>query len=523
MALTDLLTNPNSYNLGNGGPSKGITYIPNQNSYQFNKRVEWDITDPNANPTFLIGQDHKNPGIIDGLILRGGITTNIDRREIDIRRITNFLQSPTGDQFLIRQAALQLLNTQPNQRVFNAGVSLIAQIAASGLSNFKRTGLLATPVDSKGLNVDINLPFGLGTIGLGGDYVSTFSNDEKLTTNFNLGDPGADIPLTGLAKLADTILGIKKSKNPKDYAAGNIKDNFTKLDKINLLDVVRSGPDGELPDEAAYYAKDMVNFRFEVIDQDNIGETDYIIFRAFIDSYSDDFSANHNTVKYNGRAEEFYTYNSFKRSISVSFKIAAQSRHDMYPLYRKLNYLAAQTAPSYSSSGRIRTPYMKLTMGDYFNKLPGVLTNLSVGWQKDYVWEIALDKFQKGTATDEETGETSPTLIENTNAKDKHMLVLPHVLDVTINYLPIHTFTPSNDFRNPFLGIEYWLSKNRQSAGSEALNHDFFLNMPTFNKIETKKAGPIENKIERPPLQKATLVDDSIGDAVSPTDPNTIV
>ena len=32
MALTDLLTNPNSYNLGNGGPSKGITYIPNQNS-----------------------------------------------------------------------------------------------------------------------------------------------------------------------------------------------------------------------------------------------------------------------------------------------------------------------------------------------------------------------------------------------------------------------------------------------------------------------------------------------------------
>ena len=46
--------------------------------------------------------------------------------------------------------------------------------------------------------------------------------------------------------------------------------------------------------------------------------------------------------------------------------------------------------------------------------------------------------------------------------------------------------------------------------------------MPTFNKIETKKAGPIENKTERPPLQKAILVDDSIGDAVSPTDPNTI-
>ena len=104
------------------------------------------------------------------------------------------------------------------------------------------------------------------------------------------------------------------------------------------------------------------------------------------------------------------------------------------------------------------------------------------------------------------------------------MLVLPNVLDVTINYLPIHTFTPSNDFRNPFLGIDYWLSKNRQSAGSEALNHDFFLNMPTFNKIETKKAGPIENKVERPIIPKAEVYDETIGDDTrSVIDPNTII
>ena len=133
------------------------------------------------------------------------------------------------------------------------------------------------------------------------------------------------------------------------------------------------------------------------------------------------------------------------------------ARREKARLNRKLNYLAAQTAPSYSSSGRIRTPYMKLTMGDYFNKLPGVLTNLSVGWQKDYVREIALDKFQKGTATDEETGETSPTLIENTNAKDKHMLVLPHILDVTINFRPIHNFTPKNSLDSPFIGIDKWV------------------------------------------------------------------
>lgn len=455
--------------------SKGLRFGPSDDPLNGGPLTGNRVTfsaDPNASPTFEIGQDHRNPGMLDGLVLRGGVTTNVDRREIDVIRLTNFLESPTGNQFLIRQAALQLLNTQPNQRVFNNGVSLTAQIAASGLSNFKRAGLLPTPVDSKGLSVDINLPFGLGSIGLGGDYVSTFSNDEKLSTNLNTGDPGADIPLTGLAKLADTVLGIKKSKNPKEYVAGTIGETFTKLDKINLLDVIKSDPSGVLPESIKPFAKDMVNFRFEVVNQDLLGETDYIIFRAFIDSYSDDFNATHNTVKYNGRAEEFYTYNSFKRTINVGFKIAAQSRHDMYPLYRKLNYLAAQTTPNYSSQGRIRTPYMKFTLGDYFNKLPGVISSVSISWQKDYTWEIALDKFKRQPNEDD-----IDILTENKGAKDKHMLVLPHVLDVQVSYLPIHNFIPSNKFDNPFIGIDYWLNKNtgRNTPADDigtALYHD---------------------------------------------------
>ena len=449
-----------STDLLNGGPLTG-------------NRVTFSA-DSNANPTFQIGQDHRNPGMLDGLVLRGGVTTNVDRREIDVKRLTNFLASPTGNQFLIRQAALQLLNPQSNTRTFNAGASLLAQIAASGLSNFKRHGLIPEPADVN-INTSIGNVFGDSFLGnlasdiVGSNYISTFTSDEKLTTNFNLGDPGADLPLKGLAKLAETVLGIKKSVNPKEYAAGNIKNNFIKLDKINLLDVV-STDDGNLPEDLEPFARDLVNFRFEVVNQDNLGATDYIIFRAFIDSYSDSFNAGHNTVKYNGRAEEFYTYDNFKRRIDVGFKIAAQSRHDMYPLYRKLNYLAAQTAPDYSSQGRIRTPYMKLTMGDYFNKLPGVLSSVSISWQKDYTWEIALDKFER----DKKEETNLEILQENLDAKDKHMLVLPHVLDIQISYLPIHNFAPSNKFNNAFIGIDYWLNKRNTPAedSSTALYHD---------------------------------------------------
>ena len=50
----------------------------------------------------------------------------------------------------------------------------------------------------------------------------------------------------------------------------------------------------------------------------------------------------------------------------------------MKPLYQKLNFLAAQTAPNYSSKGRIRTPYIRLTMGDYLSRVPGILTSVGI-------------------------------------------------------------------------------------------------------------------------------------------------
>ena len=38
--------------------------------------------------------------------------------------------------------------------------------------------------------------------------------------------------------------------------------------------------------------------------------------------------------------------------------------------------------------------------------------------------------------------------------KDKDMLVLPHVLDVSLNFRPIHSFLPRNSQDTPFIGID---------------------------------------------------------------------
>ena len=116
----------------------------------------------------------------------------------------------------------------------------------------------------------------------------------------------------------------------------------------------------------------------------------------------------------------------------------------MKPLYQKLNYLVAQTAPNYSrEEGRIRTPFMYLTVGDWFNRIPGLITSVGLKWQTSYPWEIALDR-----NINNDTGEVS--------GQDRDMLILPHALDVSLSFQPIHSFTPNNDWSAPFIGIERW-------------------------------------------------------------------
>jgi len=461
MAGTSMI-NPLNYNISYGGPSKSIKYGDRKGekkapSYHLVDRVEWygknsgGAGEPhyNSNPTFLIGNDHKS--VIPDFVFRGGEEVFLDRRSIDYQRINNFLfeSDGVGTQFLIKQGALQLLNPRKETRTFNAGVSLLAQVAASGFSSIKRHGTIPEPA---GININSSLGNVLGKIpgvggflsnAIGGDYLSSTGNSRtnedfsSFSRNYSMGDPGAPKYKTTIGKIIDTVVdnpfkSRQSGKFDKELRNNDQKaytqrweDDYKGIDKINFQPVI---PD---LDNRLTLLKDLIPFEFEIEGHKNTNKNNIIRFRAFLDSWGDDFNASHNETKFNGRGESFYTYNKFKRSINISFKIAAQSVFEMKPIYQKLNYLAAQTAPGYSqNSGRIMTPYMRVTMGDYLTRVPGVLSNVGIQWQKDYPWEI--------------NNENSPYLKR-----------LPHVLDVSISFLPIHDFVPNNDYKSsPFIGIK---------------------------------------------------------------------
>lgn len=227
-------------------------------------------------------------------------------------------------------------------------------------------------------------------------------------------------------------LGDAASKTLKRGAVYNIADVSTQ-DKINMLAPTSEKPNGLTGDTG----RDLIKFYFNVITPEEPSK--YLYFRAYLDSFNDNFAGNWNSFNYVGRGEQFHTYSGFSRTISLSFKIAAQSRQEMRPLYQKIVYLASSTAPSYSKGGYMRGTFTELTVGDYVSKLPGFITSLQYSWDQDYPWEIALN---------------SPELL----IADKDQQELPMVLNCSISFTPIHNFVPET-------GLKHYITANREEEG----------------------------------------------------------
>ena len=174
-------------------------------------------------------------------------------------------------------------------------------------------------------------------------------------------------------------------------------------------------------------ARDLAKLYFEIITPE--GST-FLHFRAFIDSIDDNFNADWQGTKYVGRAENFYTYGGFERDINISFKIAAATRAEMKPLYRKMVFLASSTAPTYGGQGFMRGTLARLTVGSYFSQLPGVITSVKYSLIQDMPWEISMQNPEAGT--------------------DDDMQELPMGLQCSVSYKVIHDFAPQTGLYHYF-------------------------------------------------------------------------
>ena len=132
-------------------------------------------------------------------------------------------------------------------------------------------------------------------------------------------------------------------------------------------------------------------------------------FRAYLTDLSDSVDADWNDVKYVGRGDKFFIYNSFSRKISIGFKAAALSFGEMKPMYERLNYLMSNLMPDYNGV-LMRGPLVRITVGNWIDSQPGILNSLSYTVPQDSPWEISLNN---------------------------EYLELPHVVEVSLSFTPI--------------------------------------------------------------------------------------
>lgn len=269
--------------------------------------------------------------------------------------------------------------------------------------------------------------------------ISTGNKDVTKENRIRLGDQGAKITEEKQAA---------RRKNQYWYMSDRVgkEGALSEVDEMNAIGVKSLKVDGNND------GRDIVKFRFHIITPD---DEKILYFRAFLDTFNDNYTGTWNPIKYLGRAEDFQIYGGFQRKISLSFKIAAATRAEMKPLYQKMIWLASATAPTYAVDGQfMRGTIIKMTVGDYVYELPGVLNNLTYTWQQDYPWEIAMLEPEKGKG-------------------DARMQELPMIMDCQLDFTPIHTFTPETGLKKYFTAgstvYNNYLLPDETVAAAEAL------------------------------------------------------
>ena len=241
--------------------------------------------------------------------------------------------------------------------------------------------------------------------------------DYNIEKRLNLGDPG------------------KSNKNVLSYTARSSNDPITNyglaLDKITAGNIYNAPSAEHVQDHNEHAGNDLVKFSIGVIqnklikgeDGKLISLSNFMHFRAFIDSFSDSYVSNWNDYNYVGRGDKFYNYTGFERTINLSFTVFAQSKAELIPMYKKLNYLASSLAPDYSDvGGFMKGNLHKMTIGGYLFEQVGIIKSLTYDIPEETPWEIGIN---------------------DVGGLDNNVKELPHMIKVTnLTFVPIQHFLP---------------------------------------------------------------------------------
>ena len=314
-----------------------------------------------------------------------------------------------------------------NQRTGDAASLIGIDIYGSTVDTYSQVGLIEIPENIKdGPQTLTGISSYIGRLG------TTIPGDFRAALRTNTTNPDEIGNLINAPSyLTDNIeqrvgLGDPGNRNGKDLSSyvngwGGGAASGNSFDQVNAFPIY-------LYNSADPVVTDLVTFRIGVMYNENPSLKFYLHFRAFLDQISDQYAADWDSTQYIGRGEKFYNYKGFDRKVSLSWTVAAQSKIELIPMYKKLNFLASVCAPDYSANGYMRGNIVTLTVGGYFYEQPGIITGFTYEMNdENATWEIGIENRGNSFGV----------------PKDKSVKQLPHMIKVTgFQFIPIHKFVP---------------------------------------------------------------------------------
>ena len=390
-----------------------------------------------------IVKDVNNPPVYNAF------SKPIEARVDDVSRLAKMLTDTPGAKFVAKQALLQASNPQNYQSERTSLIGRVADAIGRSVISIVRTGVVTLAqagVTGTGLRFTLQQPPyyytdrqpGGAEVVRGGNVVqdrdtrtiystrtSVHSDITQNTANKNYGDdenfgknefrrgPKSDLRNSSI-NVATTRAGREAiaNKGKISFVNDNDKIGGTFSDRVNLLDIHSEDKDyGTIPVLfGKYEAKG--------------GYTGLKAFRAFIGNISDSYQASWTSQQYVGRMEQFFVYTGFSRTLSFPLTVPIFSEDEQQIVYNKVNSLVSHTAPQYINQTGIPSGVISyLRIGDYLQSA-GVINSVSVSVNNDVPWSAPL---------------------KDSNAVGARKLILPQVLELQIQFTPIHERTPQYD------------------------------------------------------------------------------
>jgi hypothetical protein len=254
-----------------------------------------------------------------------------------------------------------------------------------------------------------NIPY----IGQRNDRLAPITNNTKVLTdsageanlrsfysrgdeNFNLKKKAEDKNFTGLpskapnpAKAEDQTPAIAKYKT---LAYGSIPNRAGKREMLDF----RTGAEYEVKSvPLSKYVNTANDKRFDLpanVDHSlidlKIGSVDFI---AYLQSFSESDSASISDLKALG-IYQTYMYDSYERTVSLAFMVAARSKAELASNWKKLQSLQRLLLPNISGEKFWRPKTINLTVGDIYRGRQIILTSINFDIDTETPWEISKNQ-----------------------------------------------------------------------------------------------------------------------------------